>query len=108
VERQTKAGTHDSGHESEGLALHTSEGRLKLSHSDGGPPMARSLVLLSLILSLTGCGVAETGAAAAAVAASEAEQARQGLQTEAQVRAQVDAAAKQAPDQRNAAEAAAQ
>jgi hypothetical protein len=69
--------------------------------------MAKSLVLLSLFLSLTGCGVAETGAAAAAAGASKAEEVRQGLQTEAQVRAQLDAAAKQAADQRNAAEAAA-
>jgi hypothetical protein len=69
--------------------------------------MARSLVLLSLVLSLTGCGVAETGAAAAAAGASAAEEARQGLQTEARVRAQLDAAAKQAADQHNAAEAAA-
>ena len=65
--------------------------------------MARSLVLLALILSLTGCGIAETGAAAGA---SKAEEARQGLRTEARVREQLDAAAKQAADQRNAAEAA--
>jgi hypothetical protein len=70
--------------------------------------MARSLVLLSLALSLTGCGVAETGAAAATAAASKAEEARQGLQTEARVREQLDAAAKQAADQHTAAEAAAQ
>jgi hypothetical protein len=69
--------------------------------------MARSLVLLSLILSLTGCGVAETGAAAATAAASKAEEARQGLQTEARVREQLDAASKQAAEQRTAAEAAA-
>ena len=69
--------------------------------------MLKSLVLLSALLSLTGCGVAETGAAAAAAGASQAEEARQGLQTEARVRAQLDAAAKQAADQRNATEAAA-
>jgi hypothetical protein len=67
--------------------------------------MARSLVLLSLILSLTGCGVAETGAAAATAGAAKAEEVRQGLQTEARVREQLDAAAKQAAEQRNAAEA---
>jgi hypothetical protein len=66
--------------------------------------MTRSLILASLVLSLTGCGVAETGAAAAAAA----EEARQGLQTEARVREQLDAAAKKAADQRNAAEVAAQ
>jgi hypothetical protein len=70
--------------------------------------MARSLVLLSLILSLTGCGVAETGAAAATIGAQKAEEARQGLQTEARVREQLDAAAKAGADQRNAAEASAQ
>jgi hypothetical protein len=70
--------------------------------------MARSLVLLALVLSLTGCGVAETGAAAAAAGASKAEEVRQGLQTEARVREQLDAAAKHAADQRNAAETASQ
>jgi len=70
--------------------------------------MARSLVLFCLFVSLTACGVAETGAAAAAAGASKAEEARQGLQTEARVRAQLDAAAKQAADQRNSAEAASQ
>jgi hypothetical protein len=70
--------------------------------------MARSLALLSLVLWLTGCGIAETGAAAAAEAASKAEEARQGLQTEARVREQLDAATKQAADQHTAAEAAAQ
>lgn len=70
--------------------------------------MARVLVLLSLVLSLTGCGVAETGAAAATEASAKAAEVRQGLQTEARVREQLDAAAKQAADQRNAAEAASQ
>jgi hypothetical protein len=68
--------------------------------------MARTLVLLSLILPLTGCGVAETGTAAATAAAAQAEEVRQGLQTEARVREQLDAAAKKAAEQRNAAEAA--
>jgi hypothetical protein len=72
--------------------------------------MARSLVLLSLILplpgilSLTGCGVAETGAAVAAEAASKAEEVRQGLATEARVREQLDEANKKAAEQREAAE----
>lgn len=70
--------------------------------------MARSLILVFLTLSLTGCGVAETGAAAAAAGASKAEEVRQGLQTEARVREQLDAATKAAADQRNAAEAASQ
>jgi hypothetical protein len=72
------------------------------------PYMARSLVLLSLMLSLTGCGLAETGTAAATAAATKAEEARQGLKTEARVREQLDATFKQAADQRNAAEAATQ
>jgi hypothetical protein len=45
--------------------------------------MARSLLLLTLVLSMTGCGVADTGAAAAAEAASKAQEAREGLKTEA-------------------------
>ena len=64
----------------------------------------RSLALLSLMVSLTGCGVAETGAAAAAAGASKAEEVRQGLQTEARVREQLDAAAKAAAEQRKAAD----
>lgn len=70
--------------------------------------MARSLVLVPLILLLTGCGVAETGAAAATVAKAEADAAREGLKAEARVQQQLDAAAKASADQRNAADAAAQ
>jgi hypothetical protein len=66
--------------------------------------MARSLVLLTLVLALTGCGVAETGSAAAAAAASQAQEAREGLKTEARVREQLDAAMKQHADQRQAAD----
>ena len=72
--------------------------------------MMKSLVLtsISLGLSLTGCGVADTGAAAAAAATTKAEEIRQGHRTEQQVRDQVEAATKQAAGQRDAAEAAAQ
>jgi hypothetical protein len=70
--------------------------------------LIRSLVLVSLIVSLTSCGVAETGAAAATVAAAKAQEARQGLQTEARVREQLDAAARADAERRNSAEAAAQ
>ena len=66
--------------------------------------MAKSLVLVSLTLLLTGCGVAETGAAAAAAGAAKAQEAREGLKTEARVREQLEAASKQAADQRNAAD----
>jgi hypothetical protein len=51
-----------------------------------------------------GCGLAETGAAAAAGGVSQAEQARQAKQTEAQVQKRLDAAYQQAADQRRAAE----
>ena len=67
--------------------------------------MAKSLVLVPLILSLTACGVAETGGAAASAAAAKAQEARQALKTEAQVREQLDAASRQAAEQRNSAEA---
>jgi hypothetical protein len=70
--------------------------------------MAKSLALIALMLSLNGCGVAETGAAAAAAATAKAQEAREGLKTEARVREQLDAASKQAADQRNAADAASQ
>ena len=66
--------------------------------------MARSFILLTLVLALTGCGVAETGSVAAAAAASKAQEAREGLKTEARVREQLDAAMKQAADQRKAAD----
>jgi len=69
--------------------------------------MPRS-VLLAAILAvgamLGGCGLAETGAAAAAGGASQAEQVRQAKETEARVRKQLDAAYQQAADQRRAAE----
>jgi hypothetical protein len=67
--------------------------------------MARSFVILGLVLSLAGCGVAETGSAAATAAASKAQEAREGLKTEARVREQLDAATKQAADNVKAAEA---
>lgn len=70
--------------------------------------MPRLLALSSLMLILTGCGVAETGASAAAAGAAKAEEVRQGLQTEARVREQLDAASRQSAEQRNAAEAASQ
>ena len=67
--------------------------------------MARSFVILTLVLALAGCGVAETGSVAAAAAASKAQEAREGLKTEARVREQLDAAMKQSADQLKAAEA---
>jgi hypothetical protein len=66
--------------------------------------MIRSIVFLTLVLTLAGCGVAETGAAAAVAASTKAEEARQGLKTEARVREQLDAAMKQAADRRTEAD----
>lgn len=74
--------------------------------------MLRSVTLLTatMVLSATlaGCGLAETGAAAAAGGASAVEQARQAKQTEAQVQQQVNAAVQQDADRRRAAEAESQ
>ncbi len=67
--------------------------------------MQRSLVLIGLVLSLSGCGVAETGAVAASAATTKAQEVRQGLETEKRVRQQLDIAAQQAAEQRKAAEA---
>jgi uncharacterized protein YceK len=66
--------------------------------------MGRVSVLLALLLALSGCGVAETGTAAAAGAASAAQQAQEAKRTEDSVTRQVDAAYKEAADQRRDAE----
>jgi hypothetical protein len=55
---------------------------------------------------LAGCGLGETAVSAAAGGASAAEQAKEGLKTEAQVKAKLDAAADLDRQQREAAEAA--
>jgi hypothetical protein len=57
-------------------------------------PRSATLLATTMVLGamLTGCGLAETGAVAAAGGASQAEQARQAKQTEARVQQQVDAA----------------
>jgi hypothetical protein len=81
---------------------------LELTEKSEDCQMIRVLVLSSIMLSLAGCGVADTGAAAAAEAAAKAQEAHQGLQTEARVKEQLDAASKAAADQRNAADAASQ
>jgi len=69
--------------------------------------MLRPLLFTATLLVgalLAGCGLAETGAAAAAGGASQVEQVRQAKQTEARVQKQLDAAYQQAADQRRAAE----
>ena len=70
--------------------------------------MTRPLILVLVMLSLGGCGIVETSGAVAVEAGAKAQEARDGLKTEARVREQLDAAAAQAADQRKAAEAAAQ
>jgi len=57
---------------------------------------------------LTGCGLADTGLAAGAAGASQAEQVRQGKETEARVQKQLDAATQLDADRRRAAEAESQ
>jgi len=74
--------------------------------------MLRSITLATttLVLSamLTGCGLAETGAAAAAGGASQVQQAREAKQTEERVQKQVDAALQLDAQHRHAAEAESQ
>jgi hypothetical protein len=66
--------------------------------------MGRVWALLASMLSLSGCGLAETGTAAATGASAQAQQAAQAKTTEERVKQQVDAAYQQAADQRAAAE----
>ena len=65
---------------------------------------AASCALLAVLL-LGGCGLAETGAGAAAGAASEAQQAKQAKATEAKIQQQINAAYQQDAARRKAAEA---
>ena len=84
---------------------------MKMNRSRALPATSRiCAVALALVLGapLTGCGVAETGAAAAAAGASKAEELRRAKETEAQVKQQIDAAYQQAAQQRRAGEAASQ
>lgn len=67
--------------------------------------MVRVLALFVVIAALGGCGLAETGAAAGSAGSSAAQQAAQAQQTEARVRQDIDAAYRQAAQQRDAAEA---
>jgi len=66
--------------------------------------MERLIVTLLICLPLAACGLGETAASAAAGSASQAEQAKAGLQTEARVKQQLDAAAKLDAQHRQAAE----
>jgi predicted small lipoprotein YifL len=70
--------------------------------------LVKSLVLLATVLALAGCGLAETGATAAAGAESAAQQAKQAQETEAKVQQQINAAYQEDAARRKAAEAQAQ
>ncbi|HWX69067.1 MAG TPA: hypothetical protein VNY25_05140 [Steroidobacteraceae bacterium] len=61
--------------------------------------------LLALPMLLAGCGMAQTGTAAGSAAESAAQQAAQARVTQDKVRDQIDAAYRQAEEQRRAAEA---
>lgn len=68
----------------------------------------KSLALLAILLTLTGCGLAETGVTAAAGGASAAQQAKQAKETEEKIQQQINAAYQQDAARRKAAEAEAQ
>jgi hypothetical protein len=67
--------------------------------------MERSWALAAMTLALAGCGVAETGASAGTAAESAAQQAAQARAPQDQVRQQIDAAYRDAAEQRRAADA---
>ena len=67
--------------------------------------MERFWALLVVALPLAGCGVAGTGVGAGTAAESAAQQAAQAQAAQDQVRQQIDAAYRQAAEQRRAAEA---
>ena len=66
--------------------------------------MARLWVPLALAMTLSACGVVDTGATAAAQAESAAQQAAQAQAAQERVRGQIDAAYDEAERQRRAAE----
>ena len=70
--------------------------------------LAKSLALLAALLTLSGCGLAETGATAAGGGASAAQQAKQAQATEAKIQQQINAAYQEDAARRKAAEAQAQ
>jgi len=67
--------------------------------------MERLWVSLAVALPLAGCGAAATGSGAGTAAESAVQQAAQAQAVQDQVRQQVDAAYRQAAEQRRAAEA---
>ncbi len=64
--------------------------------------------LATALLALSGCGLAETGATAAAGATSAVQQAKQAKATEARMQQQINAAYQEDAARRKAAEAEAQ
>lgn len=70
--------------------------------------LVKSLVLMATLLTLTGCGLAETGVTAAAGGASAAQQAKDAKETEAKIQQQINAAYQEDAARRKAAEAEAQ
>jgi hypothetical protein len=66
--------------------------------------MTQLATILAVAATLSGCGLAETGAAAAAGGASQVQQAREAKQTEARVQKQLDAAYQQNAEHLHAAE----
>jgi len=66
--------------------------------------MERLILTCLACLALAACGLGETAVSAAAGGASQAEQAKAGLQTEARVKQQLDAAAALDAQRRQAAE----
>ena len=70
--------------------------------------LAKSLALITALLTLTGCGLAETGVTAAAGGASAAQEAKQAKETEAKLQQQINAAYQEDAARRKAAEAQAQ
>jgi len=68
--------------------------------------MSKVLILIAACFSLTACGLAETGAAAAAGGASKAEEIKEGRKIEARVQQRLDDANQQAAEQRQRAESA--
>jgi len=70
--------------------------------------MYKRLISAAAALMLAGCGLADVGAAGASAGTSAVEQAKQAKEIEARAQQRVDAAVKQAEEQRKAAEDTAQ
>ncbi len=66
--------------------------------------MRKALIPAAILLLLSGCGLADVGAAGATTGVSAAEQAKQAQETEARVKQQVDAAVNQEAERLKAAD----